>query len=248
VTDTGPGRRLADHTTVEVRPTTASPLLIVPLGATEQHGAHLPLGTDTLIATAWADAVADRLDDCSVAPALAYGSSGEHQDFAGTLSIGSAALELVLIELVRSARHDFGRVALLSGHAGNHDPLRRAVATLQREGHDVSGHLPRWPERTDIDAHAGLTETSLLLHLDRDRVQLDRAEPGNQQPLSELLSSLQRSGVAPVSANGVLGDPTQATPQLGRDLFDDLVNRTVELLEEPARPHRPAGSASTETG
>src|SRR6478752_10318203 len=76
---------------------------IVPLGATEQHGPHLPLGTDTTIACALAFGLAAARDDVVVAPALPYGSSGEHAGFPGALSLGQAALETTLVELVRSA-------------------------------------------------------------------------------------------------------------------------------------------------
>ena len=69
-----------------------SPILVVPVGSCEQHGPHLPLHTDTVIATALARALAERRDDCVVAPALTITASGEHQGFAGTLSIGSAAM------------------------------------------------------------------------------------------------------------------------------------------------------------
>src|SRR3712207_8629966 len=84
-------------------PAVTGDLLVVPLGATEQHGPHLPLGTDTVIASALAASL-----DAVVAPALPYGSSGEHAGFPGTLSIGREALVHVLVELVRSC--GFARV------------------------------------------------------------------------------------------------------------------------------------------
>lgn len=101
-------------------------VLLVPVGATEQHGPHLPLSTDTDIARAVAETAARSRRDVVVAPALAYGASGEHADFAGTLSIGQSATELLLIELGRSASVTFSRILLLSTHGGNADPVRRA--------------------------------------------------------------------------------------------------------------------------
>ena len=82
-------------------------LLAVPLGATEQHGPHLPLDTDTRVALALARSLADRRSDVLVAPALAYGSSGEHAGFAGTVSIGQTAVELVILELARGLGADY---------------------------------------------------------------------------------------------------------------------------------------------
>jgi creatinine amidohydrolase/Fe(II)-dependent formamide hydrolase-like protein len=77
------------------------PLVLVPVGSTEQHGPHLPLQTDTVVATAVARALAERLDGY-VAPAVSIGASGEHHGFPGVLSIGTPALHLVIVELVRS--------------------------------------------------------------------------------------------------------------------------------------------------
>jgi mycofactocin system creatininase family protein len=193
--------------------------LVVPLGSTEQHGPHLPLGTDTAVAVAVCERVAARRDDVVVAPALPYGSSGEHAGFAGTLSIGQEALERVVVELVRSA-DGFAGVVLASGHGGNAEPLARAVAVLRSEGRRVAAWSPRIPGG---DAHAGRTETSLLLALDPAAVRVDRAEPGVTAPLSELMPALRAGGVVAVSANGVLGDPTGATAAEGEAILDALV-------------------------
>src|SRR6266487_530072 len=114
---------LADRTWPEVE---SRGTLAVPVGSTEQHGPHLPLSTDTDIAVALADGLARRRPSVVVAPSLVYGSSGEHADFAGTLSIGQAATELVLLELVRSASATFPRTLLISAHGGNQLPVRRA--------------------------------------------------------------------------------------------------------------------------
>ena len=223
------------------------PMLIVPLGATEQHGPHLPVDTDTMVAAAWADRVATMLaaGAAVVAPVLPYGSSGEHQDFPGTLSIGRAALELVVVELGRSARNDFGALVLLSGHAGNLEPLRAAVGVLRSEGQVVHHFVPTWPEAAfgPIDAHAGRVETSLMLHLAPDRVDLGAARKGATEPLSALLPNMRQRGVRAVSESGVLGDPTGASAAEGARLLDDLARRTVAALidQTGAGDHRDDG-------
>jgi mycofactocin precursor peptide peptidase len=199
-------------------------LLAVPVGATEQHGPHLPLGTDTDIAAALARRLAERVPDVLVAPALPYGSSGEHQGFPGTLSIGQSAVELVLVELGRSATETFSRIVFVCGHGGNAQPVARAVRQLQAEGRDACAWAPSASWRGD--AHAGRTETSIMLALHPDRVELPLAAAGDPRPLPELMPALRAGGVIAVSPNGVLGDPTGASAAEGARLLataaDDL--------------------------
>ncbi|OBJ60743.1 mycofactocin biosynthesis peptidyl-dipeptidase MftE [Mycobacterium sp. 1423905.2] len=210
--------------------------IIVPLGSTEQHGPHLPLDTDTRIATAIARAVAARLDNDGplgakptwlVAPAIAYGASGEHQSFPGTISIGTDALTALLVEYGRSAACWAGRLVFVNGHGGNVGALASAVALLRAEGRDA-GWCPC--ASSGADAHAGHTETSLLLHLSPGDVHTDRWLVGNDAPLSELLPSMRRGGVAAVSRIGVLGDPTTATAVEGRRIFDEMVDNGVRRI------------------
>jgi creatinine amidohydrolase len=231
VTDLGP------RTWTEVaadRPTT----LLVPLGSTEQHGPHLPLDTDTRVAVAWAEALAEGRAGVVVAPPIPVGSSGEHEGFPGTISIGQDALELLVVELVRSAMRWVGEVVLVCGHGGNAEPIRRATDRLVSEGRPVRALFPRLAG----DAHAGHTETSLLLHLAPDLVRLERAEAGCTVPVGELMEVLRRAGLAEVAPNGVLGDPTGASADEGRLLLARLVatvpedgagEATTEAVDEP---------------
>ncbi|WP_406497182.1 mycofactocin biosynthesis peptidyl-dipeptidase MftE [Streptomyces sp. NBC_01604] len=197
------------------------PLVLVPLGSFEQHGPHLPLDTDTRIADAVANAVARRLGEKTlVAPPVVYAASGEHQGFPGTMSIGNEALRFMLVELVRSLALWAGRVAFVNGHGGNVRCLSGVAAQLAQEGRDVAW-IPCFP--AGGDAHAGHTETSLMLHLAPRLVHLSRAERGNTAPLAELMPAMLAGGVGAVAPSGVLGDPTTATADEGARLFDELV-------------------------
>jgi creatinine amidohydrolase len=218
---------LGSLTWPEVAASAASAILVVPLGSTEQHGPHLPLRTDSDIALALACRLAGSRPDMIVAPLLPYGSAGEHAAFPGTLSIGAAALEMVVLELVRSA-DAFAGVVLVSGHGGNAAPLAAAMATLRGEGRRVLAWTPRVPGG---DAHAGRTETSLLLSLSADAVRLGAAEPGETAPLVDLMAELRRNGVAAVSANGVLGDPAGASADEGERLLDQLAADLVAAVD-----------------
>jgi mycofactocin precursor peptide peptidase len=193
--------------------------LLVPLGALEQHGPHLPLDTDARIALAIARRAATDNAALLVAPPVAYGASGEHEGFPGTLSIGHEALRAVLVELGRSAFRWASRLVFVNGHGGNLPTLPDAVAQLRAEGRDAAW----WPcAPGGGDAHAGRTETSLLLALDPAAVRQDAAEPGATAPLADLLPALRAGGVAAVSPNGVLGDPTGATAAGGEQLLCEM--------------------------
>lgn len=214
-----------------VSPTvTRGGLVLVPVGSTEQHGPHLPLDTDTVIAAAVATDLAPLLGGV-VAPPVAYGASGEHQSFAGTISIGSEVLTSLLVELGRSLGHWAAEVILVNGHGGNVAAVRRAVEILVGEGRRV-----RWTPclAAGGDAHAGRTETSLMLHLDPARVRLRDAERGNTGVLADLMPAMRAGGVAAVSPNGVLGDPREATAEEGRALLRDMVSAAYHRLQTTA--------------
>jgi mycofactocin system creatininase family protein len=217
---------LADCAWPDAARAAAGAVLAIPIGATEQHGPHLPLSTDTDIAVALVDGLAGARADVVAAPALAYGSSGEHAGFEGTVSIGQDAVELVLVELVRSASATFERVLLVCAHGGNEAPLRRAERRLRDERRDVCAWLPRWSG----DAHAGRLETSLMLAIAPERVALEHAAPGAVAPLEQLMPRLVAAGVQAVSRNGVLGDPTGASAEEGRAMLAAEVARLAEVV------------------
>jgi len=207
-------------------------VLLVPVGSCEQHGPHLPLGTDTLIAERVTGALARRLAGSFVGPSIAIGASGEHAGFAGTLSIGREALELVLVELARSA-DAFGGVVFVNAHGGNRAALRTAMDLLVVEGRHAASMSCGVPGG---DAHAGRTETSLLLWLEPSIVRLAHAAAGAVEPWSEIGERVIGHGVAAVSPNGVLGDPSGASAEEGEQLFADLVDRLAgELFTIVAR-------------
>ncbi|HEV7652878.1 MAG TPA: mycofactocin biosynthesis peptidyl-dipeptidase MftE [Actinophytocola sp.] len=212
-------RPLADLTSPEVgERAAAGAVLAVPLGSTEQHGPHLPLSTDTDVAVALCARLAAARPDVLVAPPVPYGSSGEHAGFAGTLSIGRAAVELLVLELARSATETFAHVVFVSAHGGNAEPVSRAVARLRAEGRDVVLFQPSWPG----DPHAGREETAMLLALRPAVVRAERGVRGDRRPLAELMPLLRAGGVRAVTPTGVLGDPAGATAAEGAALLDRL--------------------------
>ena len=200
----------------------------MPLGSIEQHGPHLPLDTDTRIAVAVARGVVAARDGVALAPAVAFGASGEHDAFPGTLSIGTRALTGLLVELGRDASRHWDALLLVNAHGGNADAVCAAVSQLQGEGRRCAafGVAP-----AAGDAHAGRTETSLLLYLDPSAVRRELAGPGEERPLGELMERLRTEGVRAVSPNGVLGDPSGATAEEGRQLFEEAVAGCATILD-----------------
>jgi mycofactocin precursor peptide peptidase len=204
-------------------------LLVVPVGSLEQHGPHLPLDTDTRIAVAVARRACRRRTGVALAPALPVGASGEHAAFPGTLSIGAEALTTCLIELGRHASQHWPALLLVNGHGGNVTAVEAAVGRLRYEGRACLAWHAALPEG---DAHAGRSETSVMLALAPGAVRLDAAERGDVRPLGEILPLLRARGVRAVSANGVLGDPTGASAAEGELLLARLVDSLSAAIDQ----------------
>lgn len=201
-------------------------VLLVPLGSVEQHGPHLPLNTDTLIASSLAERVA-QVVDVDVAPVIPVGASGEHTGFPGLLSIGNDALESLVLELLRSARASWRRVVIVSGHGGNIAALSRAMARARAEGSHVSVWFP-----TDVggDPHAGATETSVMLALHPTLVDTSAAV---DFPVSaEQMREIRATGIMGVSESGVLGEPRRATASDGDAIVARWVREIIALAQE----------------
>src|SRR3984885_9213913 len=158
-------------------------LVVVPVGSLEQHGPHLPLDTDTRIAVAVARRACTGRPGVALAPPLPVGASGEHAAFPGTLSIGSAALAACLIELGRHASLHWPALLLVNGHGGNAPAGQAGGGRAPFEGRACAAWHAGLPGG---DAHAGRSETSVMLALDPEAVHLDAAERGDVRPLAEL--------------------------------------------------------------
>jgi mycofactocin system creatininase family protein len=214
-------------------------VLAVPVGSLEQHGAHLPLDTDTRIAVAVAERACAGRDGVGLAPAIAIGASGEHADFPGTLSIGHVALSTLLVELGRHASLHWPAMLLVNGHGGNATAISDAVRRLRAEGRDChawhagirAAMLATAGVSLVPDAHAGRVETSIMLALAPGDVRLEAAAAGETRPLTEIMAGLRTRGVRQVSPNGVLGDPAGASAAEGEILLGLLVADLTAALD-----------------
>ena len=220
--------------------------VVMALGATEQHGLHMPLATDALLGDHMARLLADRID-AFLAPTLRVGCSEHHVGFAGTMSISEATMHAVIADLVRSlSSGGFRRIVLLPSHGGNFAPLAAALELLDADERahviaitdlGVLFQIAQLGEReygvplSDGGLHAGEWETSLLLALHPELVKMERAEAGFTGDPQEAVASMFSGGVASISANGAIGDPSSASREHGERYWSAVEEIVVEQVE-----------------
>lgn len=206
--------------------------VILPLGATEQHGPHLPLGTDTFRAAALAERLAMHLPEALIAPALPIGCSDEHSGFPGLLSLNTTTFADVIVDCARRmAGWGIRRLILLSAHGGNGPALALATTRLRQELPNLVLWCPADLLSVDealleiarsegispaaVGLHAGEGETSEMLCVRPDLVRQEAAAPGYTGDMAAIIATLQAVGLRPVTPNGILGDPLPADARRG---------------------------------
>ena len=207
------------------------PIVLLALGSWEQHGAHLPFDTDTVIIESVVDAAIRSVDpentQFSVVPTIGVTASDEHNGFAGTLSIGTNALSDAVVSIARSASWARG-ICIVNGHGGNSDALKLVHSALDYE--NIRHSIWSLPYYKGADMHAGHTETSLMLHLAPDTVRMDLAEVGAVGDSEMLIERMRAGGIKEVSSNGVVGDPTNATAAHGATMLSFYADHLTKLL------------------
>ena len=200
------------------------PILLLPLGAWEQHGPHLPLDTDTMIITRVIADVLRHADLRTVnvmsAPAISITASDEHHGFPGTLSTGTQALKDSVVAICRSASWATG-VCIANGHGGNADALAAITSALAYE--EITHSVWSLPSYSGGDMHAGHTETSLLLHIAPNEVRSNVIARGATHDAG-LIDAMRDGGVQAVSENGIIGDASTATASHGKAVLDLYTN------------------------
>lgn len=235
----------------------ADKVVILPLGAIEQHGPHLAVSTDTDIVTMVAMGAEEQLSDLMVlCPTLVFGSSHHHLSFGGTLSLSPALYTQVVVDLVASLlQNGFRRIVLLNGHGGNITPVKQALAllnagnALSREANIVLATYwelagPAFagepPMESPALSHACEYETSLMLHLFPSRVFMDKVERADR-PASNGYTGWEDDepyrgvtifkGTEYISSNGSSGEPQLATAEKGAHLYGKAVGALVKFIK-----------------
>jgi creatinine amidohydrolase len=243
---------LADQAWPDAGATDAS-VALLPVGSTEQHGPHAPLGTDWLTAAAVAEAGADAADrPVVVAPTIPVGVAEEHRDFAGTLWVSPDTFRAYVRETVESlAHHGWDRVVVVNGHGGNVDALREVCARISRDGAAYAVAFT-WFDAVDPAAaglpgdaamgHAGPVETSLLGHLHPDLVRQERfadAAAAGADRWGEWVAGVNLAhDSAAFSENGAVGDPGMSDTAAGEALLDQAAEALATLLAAVAERDR----------
>lgn len=218
-------------------------LALLPVGSTEQHGPHAPLGTDTVTATAVAAAAAEAYDgDVVVAPTVPVGIAEEHRQFTGTLWVSPDTFRSYVRETVQSlASHGFDRVVVVNGHGGNTDALREVTGTITRHD-DAYAVAFTWFDAVGKYAeemgHGGSLETAMLHHLSPELVREDRMDEAREGAANHWGDWVSRVNLAHDSAefteNGVVGDPTEGDAELGESLLTLAQESLTRLLQTVA--------------
>ena len=224
-------------------------IALLPVGAIEQHGPHLPLDTDAFDADYLARRVAMA---CSspvpvVLPLIPYGVSYHHEDFKGTISISNDVLSRLVYEIGLSAAYNgIKKLVIINGHGGNSPALNYAAQMINRDAHifvcvdtgetsDVD--ISRVTE-TPNDVHAGEIETSTSLAVRANLVKMDRAVRSVPEFSSRYLDFTGKRGILwyahtrKISTSGVMGDPTKASAAKGERIWETMVAHLVALVED----------------
>jgi creatinine amidohydrolase len=216
-------------------------LAVLPVGSTEQHGPHAPLGTDSLTAQAVADAAEATYDgEVVVAPPIHVGVAEEHREFPGTLWVSEDTFREYVRETVASlAHHGWTRVVVVNGHGGNVDPLGEVCARITRHD-DADTWTFTWFDAVDAPdmGHGGPVETSLLQYTHPGLVREDRLEEaaaGGADGWGEWVSGVNLAyDSSEFSENGTVGDPREGGPDRGERLLDEASAALVALLDRVA--------------
>ena len=221
--------------------------VVVPCGAVEQHGPHLPLFVDAEIGTRLGAEVARRVGKTLIAPTIRVGCSEHHMDFAGTLTLRHSTFKAVCLDYCASlARHGFTRILLLPSHGGNFKPLAEVVDEIADAVNtacrveaftDLIAIVRVWTETVDsvcglgdrIGGHADIGESSIMLCLHPNLVNEDAADAGYREELSEdLVKRILREGMSSITPNGILGDARGMSVEIG----DRLIEATSDMIAE----------------
>jgi len=243
--------RLFEMTRPEVEQAIAAGVdtVIVTFGSTEQHGLHLPLGTDSIWGEELGDRLARALGNALLVPGVRIGCSEHHMSFAGSLTLSQDTFTHVVADICHSlATHSFRHIVLIPTHGGNFAPLGKAVEAIGPDLPETNiiaftdlmafmddvfrvgqarGVLPE-----QAGGHAGEHETSLILAIRPELVAMAEAEPGYVGDHLSIAPIVFEKGFRAVTENGVLGDPRPSTSANGEAYLTAMTEFLARFIAE----------------
>jgi len=241
--------QLSDATWPQIRDLDTD-LAVIPVGSTEQHGPHAPLGTDALTAEAVANAGVEVYCeqtgvDVPVAPVIPVGIAAEHRAFDGTLWVSADTFRAYVRETAESlAHHGFDRLVFVNGHGGNVDALREVAGEISRHGAAYAVAFT-WFDSVDSEipmGHGGPRETAVIRYLRPELINESEAETASEQASDHWGEWVAGVNLAhdsdTFSENGVVGDPADGTAADGAALVDSAADALAELLAAVASRDR----------
>jgi len=202
---------------------------ILPIGSIEQHGPHLPLGTDWIIVQEIAKRLAEKLGNCYLLPAIPYSNSQEHLGFCGTVSIRPSTLAKMIRDIVLSLYlHNIKKIIIISGHGGNWI-IKPTIRELNLEYPDLKViHGGPMGERP-LDIHAGNSETSCILYINEELVKKDKIVDYTPDVTQEFIDYV---GMKAISKYGPWGLASQASKENGEKLLETRADRIFQYVKE----------------
>ncbi|MBM7044725.1 creatininase family protein [Rhizobium lusitanum] len=214
---------------------------VLAVGAQEQHGAHLPLSTDTVMAQGVARRIAEAIGGLLLPP-IAYGDAWNNEGFPGTLSLSPDTMRTIFMDIGRGlSRSGFRALVIVNGHFGNREPIALAARLLKQEtgfpvlhldypgmeqaANDICDSKPAAP----TFYHADEVETSIMLALAPHLVRMDKAVA--EYPTFPATFGMEAISLSTFNKSGVFGDPTPSTAAKGEALISRIVDESVKLVE-----------------
>jgi creatinine amidohydrolase len=226
-----------------------SSTVVFAVGSNEQHGPHLPTSTDSLIGEALANKVAGKLGNALQAPSINVGCSEHHMALPGTISLKPETLkDLIRDYCVSLAKHGFKNIIILPSHGGNFDAVREVVNELNQSLEEVNvvaytdlkgllRFLAEFSSKHGISAnesggHAGESETSMVLAIRKDLVDMEHAEEGFMGSVEDKIDLVWSQGIKALAKNGVIGDPRKAEVGKGEEYLELWAEKMVDFIRK----------------
>jgi len=223
--------------------------VLIPIGSLEQHGPHLPLSTDTIIAFEVAKRVAEKLE-VALAPPISFGFSIEHMDFSGTVSLEPLTLTYILKNLCSSlAKHGFKKIFIINGHGGNRATIESAIQLIKSELNislysftllsivQKAFNKIRESPKGEL-GHADEVETSLMLAICPEKVKMNECVDESPKLKAHLTFEASKKEVTfawrtkEISESGVIGAPSKASEEKGRLMLNYLVDKIANIVKD----------------